>query len=107
MTIWLTTLVQLVITSLITSSIQPFYEISKDSTGFPAYGEFRSFAFGGILAVLICCVDSSHVLSLLNETGCRKSRVSALIDNGSWFATTLALVVFEIFRISGTIIDKN
>ena len=73
-----------------------------DSTGFPAYGEFRSFAFGGMLAVIICCTDSTHVLNLLNEIGGRRNRLSTLIDNGSWIASTLSLVVFELFRISGT-----
>ena len=36
-----------------------------DSTQFPDYGEFRSFALGGMLAVIVALPDSSLMLSLL------------------------------------------
>ena len=88
-------------TAFIVTSIQPFTEISKDSTGFPAFGEFRSMAFAGMLATLLCTMDSSHILSLLGEIGSGKNRIAALIENGNWFATTLSLIVFELCRVSG------
>ena len=49
----------------IVTSIEPFREIALDSTDFPDYGEFRSFALGGILAIIVSLPDSSLMLGLL------------------------------------------
>lgn len=87
-------------TVIITFLINPFYEIARDSTGFPAYGEFRSFAFSGMLAVTLVNVDSRFILNLLNEVGSGKQRLSQLIDNGSWVASVMASMLFEVFRIA-------
>ena len=95
------------VTVFITNVMEPFHEIAVDSTGFPAFGEFRSFAFGGMLALVVCCTDAGHVLNLLNEIGGRKNRLSTLIDNSSWIASTLSLLIFELFRISGLQISHN
>jgi hypothetical protein len=88
-------------TLLITIFINPFSEIAQDSTGFPAYGEFKSFAFSGLLAVIIVNVDSKFVLNLLNEVGAGKQALSQHIDNGSWVASVMATILFEVFRICG------
>ena len=40
-------------TVFIVTTVEPFHEIALDSTDFPDYGEFRSFAMGGMLAVII------------------------------------------------------
>lgn len=88
------------VTSFVTTTIEPFHEISTDSSGFPAYGEFRSFAFGGLLSIIICCTDATQLLSLLNELGGRQNRLATIIDMGSWLASALSLIIFELFRIS-------
>ena len=52
-------------TTFIVTNIEPFREIALDSTDFPDYGEFRSFALGGILAIIVSLPDSSLMLGLL------------------------------------------
>ena len=88
-------------TVFIVTSIEPFREIALDSTDFPDYGEFRSFAMGGMLGVIITIADSSLILRLLKEIGGKNNRLSAIIENGGWVATCLGTTLFEIFRISG------
>lgn len=89
-----------VVTAFIVTTIQPFGEIALDSTRFPNYGEFRSFAMGGMLAVIITVADTSLILGLLREIGGKNNRLSAIIENGGWIATCLGTTLFEIFRIS-------
>ena len=90
-----------VVTAFIVTTIQPFGEIALDSTRFPNYGEFRSFAMGGMLAVIITVADTSLILGLLREIGGKNNRLTAIIENGGWIATCLGTTLFEIFRISG------
>jgi len=89
-----------VVTAFIVTTIQPFGEIALDSTRFPNYGEFRSFAMGGMLAVIITVADTSLILGLLREIGGKNNRLTAIIENGGWIATCLGTTLFEIFRIS-------
>jgi len=89
-----------IVTAFIVTTIQPFGEIALDSTRFPNYGEFRSFAMGGMLAVIITVADTSLILGLLKEIGGKNNRLSAIIENGGWIATCLGTTMFEIFRIS-------
>ena len=57
-------------TAFIVTNIEPFREVSLDSTKFPDYGEFRSFALGGMLAVIVALPDSSLMLGLLRVRYC-------------------------------------
>ena len=57
--------VKCVTTTFITGTIEPFREIAIDSTNFPDFGEFRSFALGGMLAIIVALPDSSLMLGLL------------------------------------------
>ena len=52
-------------TVFVVGSIEPFTEIAMDSTDYPDYGEFRSFAMAGLLAVIVGLSDSSLILGLL------------------------------------------